>query len=126
MRGRRAAVRWLELLETTAAPAELTSGVPFEPEELSRLEQPILVLVGEHTFTMASAKALERHCRLCHIETIPKAGHFFPINRPIVFARRCGRFYVSRMLAGRDTALALEAMRGDDDGDHAGMALTGA
>lgn len=115
LRGRRAALRWLEMLETTAALAELTSGVAFEPDDLSRLDQPILALIGEHTFTTASAKALKQHCRHCSVEVVPRAGHFFPISRPIAFARRCGRFYGSHVLAGSETALALLAVGEDDD-----------
>lgn len=118
LKGRRAALRWLQLLETTAAHAEMTSGVAFEPDELSRLEQPILALIGEHTFTLASANALRSHCRQCHVEVVPRAGHFFPISRPIAFSRRCGRFYASHFLTSGAAAAGLLAAGDDDDGEE--------
>lgn len=123
-KSRRAAVRWLELLETTAAHAELTSGVRFEPEELKQLEQPILALIGEHSFTMASAEALKQNCPRCHVDVVPRAGHFFPISRPIAFARRCGRFYASHFPTGREADVAFLDSREDDDGEEREAALT--
>lgn len=98
--GRRAAMRWLQLIETTAAYRETVSGVEFSPEDLGRLTQPVLALVGEHTFTMASALALKRHCRQCQVEVVPKAGHFFPISRPLDFLGRCHRFLKTHVADG--------------------------
>ncbi len=121
LKSRRAAVRWLELLETTAAHAELISGVPFEPDDLRRLDQPILALIGEHTFTTASATALKQNCRNCHVEVVPRSGHFFPLSRPIAFARRCGRFYTTHFPTGGEADVAFLAAGEDDEENEAAL-----
>jgi pimeloyl-ACP methyl ester carboxylesterase len=91
-RGPRAAQRWLDLIEKTGAYSEMTSGRDFELDDLRRIEQPILAVFGEHSLRLGSARALRRRCPNCRFELIPRAGHFFPMSRPRVFATSALRF----------------------------------
>ncbi len=84
--GRRAARRWLDLIENTKAYAEMTSGDDFGVDDLPRIRQPILALFGGSSLLERSARALEQLCPNCRLEIIPRVGHFFPLTRPRIFA----------------------------------------
>ncbi|MBF0392150.1 MAG: alpha/beta hydrolase [Alphaproteobacteria bacterium] len=95
--GTRTARRWLNMLETTSAFGEITGpGPDFHRDDLKRLTQPILALVGEHSIAKASARVLKRECPNCVLRVIPGAGHFFPLSRRQLFARLCLRFYAAQ------------------------------
>ena len=111
--GRRAAGRWLDLIEKTGAYAEMTSGADFALPDLERLSQPILALFGGHSLLHRSARALESHCRNCRLEIVPNAGHFFPLTRPRIFAALALRFLTS--LGATVDAAAWEDVPGDWD-----------
>lgn len=83
----RAARRWLDLIETTGAYAEMTSGADFTLVDLTRIKQPMLALFGEHSLRKRSARALQRHCPQCQLQIVPNVGHFFPLSRPAYFAK---------------------------------------
>lgn len=84
--GHRTARRWLELIETTRAYAEMTSGDAFELGDLPRIGQPMLAVFGQNSLLKRSARALRRLCPDCKVEIVPRAGHFFPATRPRLFA----------------------------------------
>jgi pimeloyl-ACP methyl ester carboxylesterase len=84
--GRRAAQRWLDLMDNTKAYSEMTSGGDFEIRELETLRQPMLALFGGHSLLQRSARALEQLCPNCRLEIVPNVGHFFPLTRPRIFA----------------------------------------
>jgi pimeloyl-ACP methyl ester carboxylesterase len=94
--GRRAARRWLDLIENTQAYAEMTSGNDFSPADLAKVTQPMLAVFGGNSLLRRSARALARRCPDCRLEIIPQAGHFFPLTRPRIFAAVALEFLVSR------------------------------
>jgi pimeloyl-ACP methyl ester carboxylesterase len=94
--GRRAARRWLDLMETTNAYAEMTSGGDFELDELARLGQPMLAVYGGNSLLKRSAEALARLCPDCRLEVVPQVGHFFPLTRPRIFAAVALQFLATR------------------------------
>lgn len=101
--GKRSAKRWLELIETTSAYAEMTDPDDLALADIARLEQPILAVYGGHSTRKRSAQALHRACPHARLQVIPDVGHFFPLTRPRLFARPALAFL--RTLE-RDKALA--------------------
>lgn len=97
--GRRAARRWLDLMENTEAYAEMTSGTDFSLDDLPKLRQPILAIFGGNSLLRRSARALERLCPDCQLEVVPQVGHFFPLTRPRIFAAVALRFLATRGLS---------------------------
>ena len=91
-RGRRAARRWLQLVETTHAYEEVTSSDGLSASDLPNIDQPILAAYGEMSLRKRSARTLERLCRHCELHLIPGAGHFFPLTRPRLFANVALKF----------------------------------
>jgi pimeloyl-ACP methyl ester carboxylesterase len=94
--GRRAARRWLDLIEQTKAYAEMTSGDDFELADLTKIQSPILALFGGNSLLQRSARTLERLCTDCQLEIIPQVGHFFPLTRPRIFAAAALQFLATR------------------------------
>jgi pimeloyl-ACP methyl ester carboxylesterase len=90
--GSRQAKRWLKLLETTSAYGEVTRDPLISIDDLARLAPPVLAIFGEYSMSIASGETLARHCADCTFEIVPKAGHFFPLTRPQVFAQRSLHF----------------------------------
>lgn len=86
-RGRRAAQKWLHLIETTRAYDEMTDPAGLGAAEIARIEQPILAAYGELSARKRSARALQQACPRCQLHLVPEAGHFFPLTRPAQFAR---------------------------------------
>lgn len=97
--GRRAARRWLDLIENTQAYSEMTSGNDFDLADLPKITQPILALFGGRSLLRRSGRALERLCPDCRLEIIPRVGHFFPLTRPRMFAAVALEFLVTRGLS---------------------------
>jgi pimeloyl-ACP methyl ester carboxylesterase len=97
-RGRRAAARWLKLIETTRAYEEMTDPGGLSAAEIERVEQPILAVYGELSARKQSALALQRYCPHCELRVVPNVGHFFPLTRPRLFARPAVSFL--RSIAG--------------------------
>lgn len=97
--GRRAARRWLDLMENTRAYAEMTSGNDFELDDLPKIRQPILAAFGGNSLLRRSARALEQLCPDCRLEIIPRVGHFFPLTRPRIFAALALEFLATRGLS---------------------------
>lgn len=90
--GRRAASRWLSLLEKTSAYSEIVSSVGIERAELAQLHQPILALYGANSMTVPSGEALAQDCPNCTYTLIEDAGHFFPVTQPRKFGEHAGAF----------------------------------
>lgn len=86
-RGRRAARRWLQLIQTTHAYDEMTDPEGLAVTDIARIQQPILAAYGELSARKRSALALQQSCPRCQLHLIPNAGHFFPLTRPALFAR---------------------------------------
>ena len=86
-RGRRAARKWLKLIQTTQAYEEMTDPNGLAVAELARVRQPMFAAYGELSARKRSALALQQLCSRCQLHVVPKAGHFFPLTRPSLFAR---------------------------------------
>ncbi len=85
--GRRTARKWLKLVDTTQAYAEMTDAASLPLEDVAKIEQPILLVYGGHSTCARSAEAMVGLCRRCRLQVIPDVGHFFPLTRPHLFAR---------------------------------------
>lgn len=116
--GRRAARRWLDLMEKTRAYGEMTSGTDFALEDLPRLRQPVLAVFGGNSLLRRSAAALERLCPDCRLEVIPNVGHFFPLTRPRLFAAVALEFLATTAAPARGQ-IDLAPLPGYDVGSRA-------
>lgn len=94
--GPRVAAKWLRLLETTTARRDFAHGSALAPHELRTLNAPIYAVYGDNSLALSSGKALAGALPGCRLETIPKAGHFFPASRPRDFAFRSLKFLASQ------------------------------
>jgi pimeloyl-ACP methyl ester carboxylesterase len=84
-RSRRNAQKWVTLAERASFVAETTDTPGFTREDLRALSVPMLILVGEKSTTLPSAKALAELCPWAILNEIPNAGHFFPMSKPRQF-----------------------------------------
>lgn len=96
--GTRGADQWQTLLETTDAKAELGDETAIDPNSLSDLTMPVLLMYGRLSHCLPTSEALERRLPDVRRMLVPGAGHFFPIVKPQFFARGLRMF-----LAGVDT-----------------------
>ena len=85
--GRRAAEKWLKLIETTDAYQEMTDPDGLPLVDIARIDQPVLAVYGGLSTCKRSALALEQACHGCQLTLIPDVGHFFPLTRPRLFAQ---------------------------------------
>ena len=85
--GKRAARKWLKLIETTRAYDEMTDPAGLAMSDIARLGVPILAAYGGLSPRTRSALALAQACPRCQLHVIPDVGHFFPLTRPRLFAR---------------------------------------
>ena len=99
--GRRAARKWLKLVESTDAYAEMTDASAVALEDLAKIEQPMLLVYGAHSTCARSAEALVAACKRARLQVIPDVGHFFPLTRPRLFARIALAFLRSMARARR-------------------------
>ena len=99
--GRRAARKWLKLVETTEAYAEMTDPAALSLEDIARIEQPILLVYGAHSTCARTAEAIATACKRARLQVIPDVGHFFPLTRPRLFARIALAFLRSMARARR-------------------------
>lgn len=77
----RAAQAWLDLLDQTSARAELDEP-GLDAEALARLKLPTLLMYGEYSRCRHSGVALHQLWSHARYESLPQAGHFFPLNQP--------------------------------------------
>jgi pimeloyl-ACP methyl ester carboxylesterase len=80
--GDAAARCWLDLLATTSARDELTSGTRTCPTEIAALGIPTLLVYGELSQALPTAFSLQQSVPGARLEIVPNAGHFFPAKYP--------------------------------------------
>jgi len=90
--GQRTAERWLELLRTTTIKQDLTSLAGLTIERISMIRNPALAIYGEHSAAKASFFGLQDYLPNCKAEIVPRAGHFYPLTQPKLFANRIKQF----------------------------------
>lgn len=91
-RNQRNAEKWISLTERASFVEDLKHGESFQPRDLAKLTQPMLVLFGGASTTGPSARALARLCPNAILHEIPDVGHFFPMSQPRLFLRPTARF----------------------------------
>lgn len=105
-RVKRNAMRWIRLIEETTLAQDIVD-MPFEADDLARIDCPVLMLVGGRSTTVPSAQAIARLCPSATLMEIPNVGHFFPIGHPKLFLRPALRFI--RLVNRRGTSSSGEA-----------------
>lgn len=100
--GKRAARKWLKLIETTSAYDEVTDPAGLPLSDLDTIEHPLLATYGGLSPRTRSALALQQHCVGCRLRIIPDVGHFFPLVRPRLFARPALAFLRSTVSGNSD------------------------
>lgn len=91
--GRRTAMQWLKLVETTRAEQELMGDDGLSPDRLSQLELPVMAMYAERYHAISTGEKLVDvwpHARFCRIRG---AGHFFPITHSAEFLDHCLDFW---------------------------------
>ncbi len=107
--GKRAAQKWLKLVETTGAYREMTDPDGLSIADIAQIEQPILAVYGSLSTCKRSAVALDQACERCRLIVLPEVGHFFPLTRPRLFAETALAFLRSQARARRRRRRRLEA-----------------
>jgi len=80
--GRRNAMNWIRLLEQTTARDDIVNGTDPSFEQLSQINKPTLLVYGEYSHAMPTARELRRLWPRARTEVVSRASHFFPIGHP--------------------------------------------
>jgi pimeloyl-ACP methyl ester carboxylesterase len=91
--GKRTAMQWLNLMETTRARQELMTDDGLSLTSLRNLRFPILAMYGEHSLAMPTGEQLLEVWPHADFRRLRDAGHFFPITRPVEFMDNCWQFW---------------------------------
>jgi pimeloyl-ACP methyl ester carboxylesterase len=105
------AKRWLALMETTSAKAEMMGDDGLALDELRKLRFPILALYGEHSHAHLTGEALLDVWPQAEFRGVRGAGHFFPASRSREMISDCARFWGGEFSAERRRNRAGEAAR---------------
>lgn len=89
---RRNAERWIKFVENASLVSDLAEEMTFGPQDLRRLTHPMLIMPGEKSPTVQSARALARLCPAAVLRVVPGVGHFYPMSSPELFLRPTARF----------------------------------
>lgn len=90
--GDAAARRWLDLVETTEIRHDLIDAVSVRPEVIATLRTPTLLLYGEQSHCLPTARRLQQLLEKASFQVVPGAGHFFPAKFPERFVDRLRAF----------------------------------
>lgn len=91
-RSQKTARKWIALAERASFIDDLQNGKSFAAADLKKLDLPMLILVGDKSSTLPSARAVRRIMPRARYLEIEGAGHFFPMTRPRAFLRPTYRF----------------------------------
>ena len=83
----RAGRRFDDLWARTSARDDLLTNLGPAPEDVSRISQPTLIVVGARSRYRRISLVLARTLPNCQTAIVPGAGHFHPMVRPVRFAR---------------------------------------
>jgi len=103
--GRRAAMRWLRLLDTTTAREEMGNAEGTPVERLRRVRKPALLVYGERSQVLASGQALKSLWPHARLEIVPGAGHFFPSTMPERLLEPVEKFIASQSMVRLSEAI---------------------
>jgi pimeloyl-ACP methyl ester carboxylesterase len=85
--GVHAAQQWLKLLAESTARSDIASADPWSRKDLAALRAPALLIYGERSRALGTARELGRCLPHSTTEIVPRAGHFFPLTRPDALLR---------------------------------------
>jgi pimeloyl-ACP methyl ester carboxylesterase len=80
--GRRSALQWLHLLNSTTARDDMVQCSDPPVELLAQLSAPTLLAYGERSPAMQTATALTQLWPHARLNIVPGANHFFPVVQP--------------------------------------------
>jgi pimeloyl-ACP methyl ester carboxylesterase len=80
--GNRSAERWLKLLATTTARADISDVAGLTIERIRTVFAPTLAMYGERSRCLESCRGLQDELLDCRSVIVPGAGHFYPVIRP--------------------------------------------
>jgi pimeloyl-ACP methyl ester carboxylesterase len=84
--------RWLQLVRTTSAPAEMASLAGLTVDRIRQVVQPTLAIFGERSNCLQTLWGLERLLPHCRKVIVPGAGHFHPILQQERFVQALKQF----------------------------------
>ncbi len=93
MVGSKTAAKWLRLMETTSAEAELMSQDGLTLESLREMRFPILAMYGDNSQARLTGEELLRVWPHAEFRRVRDAGHFFPSSRPAEVIQACSQFW---------------------------------
>jgi pimeloyl-ACP methyl ester carboxylesterase len=85
--------RWTELMRATSAPTDVHETAGLSPEQLAKIEQPSLAIYGELSDCLPTLRGLVSTLPNCLQVIVPGVGHFHPVLRPALFAKKL-RYFV--------------------------------
>jgi pimeloyl-ACP methyl ester carboxylesterase len=91
--GRRTAMQWLRLMETTSAASEMMGDDGLTIDDLNALRFPILAIYGDNSHARLTGEKLLDVWPHAEFRRVRDAGHFFPASRPEDVIADCARFW---------------------------------
>lgn len=92
--GTRGAQRWQQLLQQTTAAREFEEESPLDRGRLATITARTLLMFGELSHCLPTAQGLLDLLPDARLMTVPGAGHFFPVVKPVYFERGLNSFLV--------------------------------
>lgn len=90
--GQKTAELWLKLLNETTARADLATTGRMTCEMIATVQQPAMVIYGEHSSTLRSFYGLQGCLPHCTDVLVPNGGHFFPLTQSEIFVNHVKQF----------------------------------
>lgn len=88
-----AAKRWIHLMSTTGAEAQLMGDDGLTLEKLRRFDFPIMAMYGDHSQARLTGSELLDVWPHAVFRRVRDAGHFFPTSKPEEVISGCQRFW---------------------------------
>jgi pimeloyl-ACP methyl ester carboxylesterase len=89
---KRAAQRWLRLLQSTTARDDFRQHVGVRDEQIRELRQPMLAIYGQHSHCLETLWKLKESVPDCRVVIVPGVGHFHPVVRQKFFVHHLRAF----------------------------------
>lgn len=84
--------RWLQLMRTTSAAADLYNVSGLTAEQIQQVTTPTLAIFGKFSRCQATLQGLMRHLPNCQQNIVPSAGHLHPVLKPETFVQKQKQF----------------------------------
>jgi pimeloyl-ACP methyl ester carboxylesterase len=99
--GAQVAARWLHLMRSTEAEAEMMGDDGLSLESLRSFAFPILAMYGDRSQARLTGTELLQVWPHARFRRVRDAGHFFPLSRPHEMISQCQRFWDGEFLEER-------------------------